>query len=84
VLPRLAGDTVTLEISPRRERLDPRQGGVIDLGAALTTVRGRLGEWIPLGGVDESYAATGNGYAASTRRSGSTAQDLWVRVDELQ
>ncbi len=83
VLPRLAGDTVTLEVSPRRERLDPRRGRVIDLGAALTTVSGRLGEWIPLGGVDEAYAATGGGYAASTRRSGRTDQDLWVRVEEL-
>lgn len=83
VLPRLAGDTVTLEISPRRERLDPRQGGVIDLGAAMTTVSGRLGEWIALGGVNEAYDTSGGGYAASTRRAGSTAQGLWVRIDEL-
>jgi len=57
--PTLAGDTVTLEIGPRQETplRDPR--GAVQVQRLSTTVSGRLGEWIPLGGTDLALEAEG-------------------------
>jgi hypothetical protein len=51
-----------------------------------TTVSGRLGEWIPLGGASSEASAQGaavgtvNGRVAST---GGTSSGVWVRVEAL-
>jgi len=69
VVPRLAGGMVILEISPQRQSPGARPGSVDSVHAA-STVRGRLGEWIELAGIESL------GDAASSRR-------IWVRVDEV-
>lgn len=48
VIPRVLGDTVTLEISAGTVRPD-RRGG-FDTSSVGGQVRGRIGEWISLGG----------------------------------
>ncbi len=83
VTPRLAGDTVHLEISPFADKLDSRGGGQIAQHGLSTVASGRLGEWIPLGGAGESYSESGGGLAYSTRRQGSDSYDVWVKVDVL-
>jgi hypothetical protein len=70
VIPRLAGDAVTLEIAPQRQSPGARPGSVDTLGAA-SVVRGRLGEWIELAGVDTI------GEGVSQRR-------IWIRVEEVR
>lgn len=55
VLPRLQGETVTLEIAPRMTTIQRDHGPPIKrLQDVQTVVSGRLGEWIPVGGVGES------------------------------
>jgi type II secretory pathway component HofQ len=84
VTPRLGGDgRVTLEVAPFSERLTRGGGGTIDARGLTTTVSGRLGEWIALGGAAESFAARGGGIAYSTREQGADRYDVWVKVEVL-
>lgn len=70
VLPRVSGSNVFLEIGTRQEAF--ARGGAIQGQRTATTVSGRLGEWIELGGVESS---------SNTRdRSAS----VWVKVEELR
>lgn len=76
VVPRLAGDQVLLDIHPRRSRLAGGQGVATE--AAATTVSGRLGEWIELGGVTAAAEGDGRGIAYATR--GREARDTRIAV----
>lgn len=64
VIPRVSGTQVQLEISQQR----PGQ-------ALVTSVSTRLGEWVELGAVAQTMAASGS-RSAETRR-------VWVKVEEL-
>lgn len=81
VTPRVAGESVTLEISPYTERLAAQGGGVIDSRGVNTVVSGRIGEWIALGGASESATIERRDGLSSTRRAGGETYDVWVKVD---
>jgi len=83
VTPRVAGDTVHLDISPYADRMSAAGGGIIDAHGMDTAASGRLGEWIPLGGAASAYHDQQPGVLASTRRQGSEAYDVWVKVEVL-
>lgn len=68
VVPRLAGDTVFLDIAPQRESAGAAPGSVQALRSA-STVSARLGEWVELAGVQRN--------AGESRR-------IWVKVDEVR
>ena len=68
VIPRLAGDTVLLEIAPQREVAGRVTRGSVQVERASSTVRARLGEWVELAGVDDA----------------GTSRRIWVRVDEVR
>lgn len=79
VVPRVRGDRVLLEISPQDEQFD-RRGSVEGMRLA-TTVEGRLGEWIALGGASASRRDNdGTGLSSSTSASLSS-RGVWVRVE---
>ncbi len=82
--PRVAGDRVTLEISPRQQRLtgDGRHAPVTT-GGVTTTVTGRLGEWIQLGGTIEDAAGSNSGLVTWGTRSDLTQYTAWVKVEEV-
>lgn len=82
VVPRLAGDTVHLEIAPQRERF--AQGGAIQSQQVVTTVSGRLGEWIDLGGASAASARSGQGILSSGESRASGTSSTWVKVEELR
>lgn len=84
VLPRLQGDIVTLDINPQRDSFDDRHRGTVNVQRVTTTVSGRLGEWIDLGGVgdsrsDERSALLGHSSSRVEERRG-----VQVRVEELR
>jgi hypothetical protein len=84
VVPRIAGDRVTLEIQTQRAvpgRLGPGSANTQQIAA---TASGRLGEWFPLGGIDQSGPGRQSGilYGTSGVRSGTSS--VWVKVDELK
>jgi len=81
--PQLVGDRVTLDISPLHERAGD-QPGATETREISTTVSGRLGEWINLGGSDQrsSEGRDGSGYRAT--EGGSNSFGIWLKVDELR
>lgn len=84
--PRINGDRVVLEISPRQQRYragNPAYGGgVIETSGVTTTVSGRLGEWIELGAVRESGTSSAGGLLVWGRHTDSSEYSAWVKVEE--
>ena len=83
VVPKLNQQQVTLDIYPYSARIAPGHGGVFRHQDLETSVRGRLGDWIPLGGVDENVAHESGVAYTQTRQRGSELREIWVRVEEL-
>ena len=81
VTPRLAGDEVTLEISPYSQQLDRRGGGMIAQRSVNTVVRGRLGAWLPLGGATSASHDQRGSELTSTAHAQSAAYEVWVKVE---
>jgi len=82
VVPRLQGDEVTLEIVQHADRPGQRRG-VINTQSAGTVVRGRLGEWVELGGVDSSNSNRQGGPGRSENSQGSNNRGIQVKVECL-
>jgi type II secretory pathway component GspD/PulD (secretin) len=81
---RLRGEMVTLEISPRQQRIQSSSSGpVVQAVGASTTVSGRLGEWFPLGAVQESGNSATNGLLVWGRQTSASQYSAWVKVDEV-
>ena len=83
VLPRLQGDVVTLELNPQRNRFDDQQRGAVQVQQVVTTVSGRLGEWIELGGVSESRSDERGRLLGSLSTRRSDTRGVQVRVELL-
>jgi hypothetical protein len=84
-VPRVSGDRVTLEISPRQQRFTgSSRNATVATQSLTTTVNGRLGEWMQLGGVDEVQDGRATGLVLWGTRSGSTRYSAWVKVDEVR
>ena len=95
-IPRLNGDEVFLEIntiSRQRNNLRingryPRQGWQprpsIAIANISTTARGKLGEWIAIGGIDQSESSRQGGIGSSYRQQQTLASQIFVRVEEIK
>lgn len=96
VVPRLTGEMVQLEISPRREARDSRDNrdtrDMLGNSAAVTvntqriatTAGGRLGEWFELGGVSQEASRQGAGQVHSSRGERRDTRRVWVKVEEIK
>jgi type II secretory pathway component GspD/PulD (secretin) len=81
---RLRGETVTLEVSPRQQRLrGAATAPVVQTAGLVSTVSGPLGEWIPLGAVQEAGSGDTSGLLVWGRRSAESQYSAWVKVDEV-
>ncbi len=81
-LPRVNGQRVTLDISQHADGVGQYGPGSVQTQRLSTTVSGRLGEWIELGG---------SGQQGSNRQSGTTSlstsevrdrRSIWLKVEE--
>lgn len=87
VVPRVSGDRVTLEISPKREAFvtpPVRDGGASAVRSeqVASSVSGRLGEWIELGGsLETGVHGEGGVFSSRDARTGESRR-IWVRVEE--
>lgn len=82
VVPRLNGDQVVLDISPQKERLIGSRGQNIETQRLVTTVAGRLGEWIELGGLSQQQEDSESGWVYGTGNMSSDRRRVWVKVEE--
>jgi hypothetical protein len=83
VRPRLAGEVVTLELSPQRDTLGTQGPGSINVQRVSTTVSGRLGEWIEIGGIVSGRAFEASGTAYRTNSAAGDDRRVLVKVDEI-
>lgn len=87
---RLNGDLVTLEIAPRQQHMtSARQSNVtgsevVSNNSVTTTVSGRLGEWLEIGGAQMARDASQGGIITWGTRSDLTQYSAWVKVDEVR
>lgn len=83
VRPRVNGDQVTLEISSRRDTLADPNSQTFNVQRVDTVVSGRLGEWMEIGGMDQSRVQTDGGTVS--RRSGSFSDDrkVFLKVEQI-
>lgn len=84
VVPRVAGDRVTLEIAPQRETPGAYGRGSANTQQIVTTATGRLGEWIELGSMTQTTAAEGSGILSSRSAARRDNRGVWVKVDEIK
>ena len=83
VRPRVNGDRVSVEISSRRDTLADPNSQTFNVQRVDTVVSGRLGEWMEIGGVDQSRVQTQD--RTNSRRSDSVSDDrkVFLKVDQL-
>jgi hypothetical protein len=84
VIPRLAGDRVFLDIAPQSATAGRHGPGSVNTERLVTTASGRLGEWFPLGGIDQSAARSRSGILYGSASARAEASTIWVKVEELQ
>ena len=81
--PRLAGDRVTLEISPQNDT--PGGGyGSVNTQHLSTTVSGRLGEWIELGGSGQQATSRERGSFSAGTSEVRDNRGIWLMVEEIK
>ena len=83
VVPRVSGERVFLDISPRREIPAGSRGGA-DVQRVVTTASGRLGEWFELGGSNRDESRSGSGLLAGAAGARTDTRRIWVKVEELK
>jgi type II secretory pathway component HofQ len=84
VTPRLQGERVTLEISPfQQQPANVARNPSVATQTLTTTVSGRLGEWIELGGAAGASDGSTAGLVTWGARSELTQYSAWVKVQEI-
>jgi hypothetical protein len=78
---RVVDGEVIVDIDQRDDRL---RGGTIRTQGLQTQVRGRLGEWIPLGGIDRSGDSSERGLARYGDSASSSLSDIAIKVELAQ
>lgn len=79
VTPRLVGRQVMLDVSPWSDNIN--RHGQFQTQGANTSIRANLGEWVDIGGVDESGQSSGNTVFGYNRQSGQSNLRILVKVD---
>ncbi len=81
---RVSGEFVTVAITSQQQRLHGSPGApVIATAGSNTTVHGRLGEWIPLGGVSDSSTGSSAGLLTAGAQRAASDYTTWVKVEEI-
>lgn len=81
-VPHLSGSQVTLEISQQADSAGAR--GSVNTQRLSTTVSGRLGEWIELGGAGQQAAKQENGSFNLSTREVRAQRSVWLKVEEVE
>lgn len=84
VTPRVNGDTVFLEIGAQRDSRADLGPGSANTNRVASTISGRLGEWIELGGVNQSQSADTRGLLSRSSDAGAQERRVYVRVEEVR
>lgn len=81
VVARLHGENVTLNISTHNVGVNRHGQQSFDVQQAQTTLSGKVGEWLTVGGVQQKHVADKNSITYSSRRHDQLNSDFQVRVE---
>jgi len=81
VMPRTHGDQVTLTIMPQNDTVDSAHPGSINVSGLETTITGKIGEWIHIGGTSEQGSSTSSGIAYRSRVRETNQNQIWLKVE---
>jgi len=84
VLPRINGDRVTLEVSPQRDSPNTQSPGSINIQHIVTSVSGRLGEWIDLGGLGQNKTDQTSSIGSRGDTTTIEQRTVLIRVEEVR
>lgn len=84
VLPRVHGDNVTLQVSPFKNSLSNSNAGNIETQYAKTTLTGRIGEWLLIGGVTEQLKRAQSGTSTSVSTQSRNNESIWIKADLIR
>src|SRR5512145_508939 len=82
--PRLNGNRVTLDITQQADRPAGYGRGTIDTQRLSTTVSGRLGEWIELGGGGRQATGKQSGTLSLSTSDARDNRSIWLMVEEVE
>lgn len=78
VTARLQGGQVFLDISTSHDQLESAR---MDTRRVVSTVSGRLGEWIAVGGTDQQTASSAYGFPGNGSSQVSSSGTVYIKVD---
>ena len=81
VLPRIHGDQVTLQVSPFKNSLSKTRSGNIETQQANTTITGRIGAWLQIGGVEENIKHSQTGTVSYSSTKSKTKNSIWIKAE---
>ena len=84
VLPRLSGDRVTLMIAPQTSSVNPGSLPSFNIQNVQTTVSGRLGEWIEIGGLTQSSQRNSQSILSGRTNERQDSRTVLIRVEEIR
>ena len=84
VRPRVSGDRVTVDISAQRESLSPLPHRGVNVQGIVTTVSGRLGEWIEIGGVSGEMSAQQSALLGRSSTASRDSRRVLIKVEETR
>ncbi len=82
VVPRVSGDRVTLDVSAQREALLRHVPGMVDDQRVVTTVAGRLGEWIDVAVMGEQRGSERDGLLGRSSAARTENRSVVLKVEE--
>lgn len=77
VTARLQGTQVFIDLSASHDRLEAAR---LESRRTVTTVSGRLGEWIAVSGLDDSHTENRQSLTGTRSHHGDSSGTLWLRV----
>ncbi len=81
VLPRIQGERVQLDITPRLSSLADPATGLANFQELRTTVNVRLGEWLDLGAIQGSGEDVRRAIVESATAGSTEQRTVWIRVE---
>ncbi len=86
VLPRVNGDRVTLEISAQNDSVVPGSGDqpTMRIQQTSSTVSGRLGEWLEIGGIGQQKSNDGSTISTRSASQLREQRSVLIKVEEIK
>ncbi|MDH3635170.1 MAG: hypothetical protein OES20_10725 [Gammaproteobacteria bacterium] len=81
VLARIHGDNVTLQVSPFKNSQGNARAGNIETQYANTTITGRIGEWLLIGGASEQIKRSQSGTASYSSTQSRNNESIWIKTN---